>query len=123
MCGCDEFEPIERFDAALRLACFGRLGAEAVNIALQMRDVALLLGVLCLLLEQTLGARAFKLSVVAAIAGQGLLRDLNRVRTQRVEKIAVVRDDELGCGMAFQILLQPQHSVQIQMVGRFIQQQ
>ena len=36
---------------------------------------------------------------------------------------AVVRDDELGCGMAFQILFQPQHGVQVQMVGRFIQQQ
>ena len=123
MRGCDEFESIKGFDAALRLARFGRFGAESVNIALQMRDVALLLRVLRLLLEQALGTRAFKLGVVAFVAGERLLRHFDGVRAQRVEKIAVMRDDELGRGVAFEVLLQPQDGVQIQMVGRFVQQQ
>ena len=123
MRGCDEFESIEGFDAALRLTRFGRFGAESVNIALQMRDVALLLCVLRLLLEQALGTCAFKLGVVAFVAGERLLCNLNRVRTQRIEEISVVRDDELSCRVAFEVLFQPQYGIQVQMVGRFVQQQ
>ena len=92
---CHQFEAIECFDARLRLARFGRLGAKAVNVTLQMGNVALLLCVQGLLLNQAFTTNAFKLGVIAFVTGERLLRHFDDVRAQRVEKIAVVRDDEL----------------------------
>ena len=38
----DARQPLQRLDAALRLFCFGRLGAEAAHEIFQMRDFRLL---------------------------------------------------------------------------------
>jgi hypothetical protein len=50
--GGDFLHPRQRLDAALRLARLGGLGAEAVDVALQVGDLALLLFVHRLLQRQ-----------------------------------------------------------------------
>ena len=66
----DQLHALERLDPALRLARLGRLGAEAVDEALQARDLALLPGVHRLLVRELRGALRLERGVVAAVAPQ-----------------------------------------------------
>ena len=61
MRGSDGFHAGEGLDAALRLPCLGRFGAEAFDVGAQVIDFALLLAPRRLLLGQCLGALAFVL--------------------------------------------------------------
>ena len=63
-----QLHPLQRLDAALRLLRLGRLGAEAVDERLQVRDLPLLLLVRRLLQRELLRALALELRVVAGVA-------------------------------------------------------
>ena len=115
--------PFQRLDAALRLACFGGLGSKTVYVAVQMRNLSLLLFVAGLLVCQVLGANHLKIRVVAGIEPDTLLLDMRNLRDHCIQKIPIMRDQQQRAGVATEPLLQPDHRIQIQMVGRLIQQQ
>ena len=123
MGGSDFFQFGQRFDAALRLRGFGGFGFEAVDKGLQMFDVRLLLHIGSLLVGQPRGALFQVKIVVAAVAVQLAAGEFDGVVGGGVEKIAVVRNDDLGAGQRGQMAFQPQHGFQIQVVGGFVQQQ
>ena len=64
----DPLHPLERLHPALRLLRLRRLGAEAVDERLQMRDLPLLLHVGRLLQRELLRALALELRIVAGVA-------------------------------------------------------
>ena len=107
--GRDFLHFFQGFDAALRLRGFGGFGFEAVDKRLQMLDFCLLFGKRGLLVCQALGA-FFQVEIVAAtVEREFLLRQFQRLRGGGVEKIAVVRNDDLGARQAGEVVFQPQH--------------
>ena len=86
------FHSRQRLDAALRLTCLGRLGAEAFNVAVQMRNFTLLLFIHALLQGQPFGTGAFEGAVVACVELEFLLFQIQHVIDDGVEKIAIMRD-------------------------------
>jgi hypothetical protein len=99
------------------------LGAEAVDIALQVGRLALLLGGQGQVVGQALGARAFAGRVVAGEELQLAAFDGEDVRCHHVEEVAVVRDQDQRAGVALQPGFEPDDGVQIQVVGRLVEQQ
>ncbi|MOA28192.1 hypothetical protein D3C78_1491180 [compost metagenome] len=117
----DALQLLQRLDAALRLACLAGLGLEAGDERFQVRDLALLLLVVALLLGQLFRAHHLELAVVAGVEGELLLRHVDDVRHHAVEEVAVVRDHDQGALVGLQPVFQPQHRFQVQVVGRFVQ--
>ncbi len=111
------------FHPALRLLGFGGLGLEAVDEALQVGDFFLLAAQTCLLQHQLLGAQLFELAVVAAVARQLPLVNVQGDAGGGIQKFAVVADDDQRAGVALEPGFQPDQRVQVQVVGRFVQQQ
>ena len=66
----DQLHALQRLDAALRLLRLGGLGAEAVDVRAQVRDLPLLLDVRRLLQRERLRVLALEGRVVAAVGGQ-----------------------------------------------------
>ena len=99
------------------------LRLEAGNELLQVGDFVLLLAKRGLLLLQLLGAHVFKLAVVAAKTVQLAQLDVHGDAGHRVQKLAVMADDQHRAFVAFQPGFQPDQRVQVQMVGRLVQQQ
>ena len=119
----DRGHPLQRLDPALRLARLGRLRLETIDEALQARSLYLLAFVSDLLLGQAFGTLAL---VGADVAGEKLgvrVRDMQHVRNDVIEEFAIVRDHNQGAGIAPQPFLEPEHRVEIEMVGRFVEQQ
>jgi len=114
---------LQLFEAALGLARLGGLGAEAVNKALDIDNALLLLLVIGLHLHQPFSALALKGRIVAFVAEQLVMLDMENDLTHTVDKIPVVGNQHQGTGIAFQPLFQPQAGVHIQVVGGLIEQQ
>jgi hypothetical protein len=105
--------------AALGLACLG-IGAHPRELVLQP---PLQLGVLLpfdlqatRLGLQVRGVVAFVRVALAAVDLEDPLRDV-------VEEVPVVRDGDHGAGVLLQVLLEPLHTLGIEMVGRLVEQQ
>ena len=107
----------------LRLLGLAGLGLEAVDELLQVRALDLLLLESDLLLAQVLGALALEGGVVARIQLGLAFVQVQRVRGHAVEELAVVRDQQQRAGVLEQPLLQPQHRVQVEVVGGLVEQQ
>ena len=119
----DAFHALQRLHAALRLLGLGRLGLEAVDELLQVGDLLLLLGIGRLLQRELLRAQLLEGAVVAAVARQLLVLDVQGDARHRIQKLAVVADHDQRAGVALQPAFQPHQRVQVQVVGGFIQQQ
>ena len=52
-----------------------------------------------------------------------LVGDAEHVRDHRVEKFAVVRDQQQRAGIALEPVFEPEHGVEIEVVGRLVEQQ
>ena len=84
---CDALHAVECLQAALRLARLRRLGAEALDEALQMGDLALLL-VEHRLLDGELGrAPRLERRIVAGIEREPLRMEVGNVRNARIEEV------------------------------------
>ena len=119
----DLVHALDLLELALGLRGLGVLGAEAVDELHQAGDFALLVfvGGQELLL---VGLALFEVLVVAAaVTDQLALADFDDAADKLVEELAVVRDDENRAGIALQILLEPEQRLQVEMVGRLVQQQ
>ena len=109
--------------AALGLARLAGLGLEAVDELLQVGALGLLLLVRDLLLAQVLGALSLEGGVVADVEPGPAVVQVQGMGAHPVEELAVVRDQQQGAGVLEQPLLQPQHRVQVEVVGGFVEQQ
>ena len=119
----DFFHAVKRFDATLCLLGFAGLGLEAVNKLLQVGNFVLLLGESRLLQSQLLRAKVFKRAVVAAVARQLGVFNVNCDGGHSVQKLTVVANYQHGAGVAFQPSLQPNQCIQVQVVGGLVKQQ
>jgi hypothetical protein len=70
-----------------------------------------------------LGPHVFKLAVVAAVAHQLASVDVQGHVGHRIQKFPVVADDHHGAFVLLEPGFQPDQSVQVQVVGGFVQQQ
>ncbi|VVN49389.1 hypothetical protein PS639_06357 [Pseudomonas fluorescens] len=117
------FHPLQRLDPALGLSGLGGLGLEPGDIAFHVRTLHLLLLVGLLLLGQTLGTGAFECGITAAVQGDLALIDVGHVIDHGIEEVAVVGNQHQGAGIAFKPLFEPDDGVEVQVVGRFVEQQ
>jgi hypothetical protein len=114
---------LQRLDAALRLFRLGGLGAEAVDERLQVLDGALLLLVGRLLQREALGALRLEGAVVARVRGEALVLHVNDLVGYGVQHLAVMRDDHDRARERPQPVLEPEHGIEVQVVGGLVQQQ
>ena len=121
--GGDALHALERLDPALRLARLGGLGAEAADVVFHVRDVALLLVEHRLLLQQALAALALEVGIAAGVEVELLLLDVGDVGDAGVEELAVVRDQEQRAAIVAQPGLEPDHRVEVEVVGGLVEQQ
>ena len=75
------------------------------------------------LLLELVGARGLEGVVVALVPRDRAVVEVEHVRADRVQKGARVRDDHERLAPALQVLLEPQHRVQVEVVGRLVEQQ
>ena len=115
--------PLQHFHAGLRLARLGGLGLEAIDEGLQpLAFVGLALGVLgvqhfaggALFLERGIGALVER--QLAAIEMQDLVDG-------GIEQVAVMADHDDGARVVRQMVFQPQRAFEVEVVGRFVEQQ
>ena len=119
----DRDDLLEQLDAALDLRGLGRLVAEPVDEHLHARDFFVLL---LLRLPQPLEHRVALLDVLAVVAD--VVRQLAQVqvgdaRDDRVEEVAIVRDEDDGVRIRAEILLEPVARFEIEVIGRLVEQQ
>ena len=119
----DDFHARQCLQPALRLARLGGLGAKALDVGVQMRNLALLLLVGRLLLREMHRALRLERRVIPRIQLGPALFYREDVPDGAVEKIPVVRDREQRARIIAQPLLEPDHRIQIEVVGGFIEQQ
>ena len=121
--GSHQRHSFQRLDPALRGAGLGGLRAEAVDEALHMGHGALLLFVGRLLPRQTRRALVLEIAVATPVLMQLPVLDVQHLINHGVEKIAVVRDQQQGAAIGLQPVFQPQHRFEIEVIGRFVEQQ
>ena len=84
---------------------------------------ALLLLVGRLLQRELLRALRSNCGVVARVGLELPLVDVDDLVDDGVEKLAVVRDEEQRAGIAREPVLEPEHGVEVEVVGRLVEQQ
>jgi hypothetical protein len=119
----DLLHPLEGLDPALRLLGLARLGAEAVDERMQVRDLALLRSKRRLLQRELQRPLALELRVVPGVRHELALVDVHDAVDHAVEEIAVVGDEEQRAGVFAEPVLEPQHRVQVEVIGRLVEQQ
>jgi len=110
-------------DPRLRLLGLRRAGAETVDEALQVRAFGLHLLVGDLLQPQLLRALVLERGVVAGVELRLAPMQVQRVGGDVVQELAVVRDQQQRAGIFQQPLLEPQHRVEVEVVGGLVEQQ
>ena len=119
----DRHDLLEQLDAALHLRGLGRLVAEAIDEHLHARDFLVLLS---FGLPQALEHRVALLDVLAVVAdvvGQFPQVDVGDARDDGIEEVAVVRNENHRVGIGAKIFLEPVASLEVEMVGRLVEQQ
>ncbi len=102
---------LQCLDAALGLLGLACLGLEAGDEALQMSDMLLLLVEGRLLQGEPLGTQALEGGVVAAVAGELAVLDMQDGRADRIQEFAVVRNGQQGARVARQPVFQPDDGI------------
>ena len=119
----DLLHPVDLLELALRLRSLAGLGAEAVGEFLERGDFLLLVFVRGELLFLAGGAFEDVFVPVATVAIEPLVGDLDDGADERVEEFAVMRDHQNRAGIIAQIFLKPDERFEVEVVGRFVQQQ
>ena len=119
----DSLQLLKFFDARLGLGRLGRLSLEAVDEFLKVGAFDFLLGLVRGHQAQLFSAGLFERIVVARIQIQLAVRQVQDVRADRVQQVAVVRNQQGGMRVTLQALFQPDHAFEVEIVGRFVQQQ
>ena len=111
------------FAAALREGERARTVAREPDDEPLMRDLALLLRVGGLLQRELLRALALELRVVAGVGDELARVDVDDAVDHAVEEIAIVGDEEQRARVPAEPVLEPQHGVEVEVVGGLVQQQ
>ncbi len=119
---CQPLHAFQCLEPALRLLRLGGLGTEALDETGEVGNVLLLLCVGMLLLLQRQRPALLEFGIAARVAGEPALVDMHRDARNGIEKFAVVRNDQQGPGVTRQPVLQPHQRIEIEVVGRFVQQ-
>ena len=88
-----------------------------------MLALRLLLGALLRQQHELLAPHPLEGVVAAGVAREPALVEVDDLLGHPVEKVAVVADQEQGAGVAAQIVLEPEAGLEIEMVGRLVEQQ
>ena len=115
-------QPLDFLAARLHLART-RAGREALDEVLQLRNLLGTLRVLGLDARPDLCLGHHHLVVAAGVGDDGLVVDVGGVRADGVQEMPVVRDDDEGAVVAVEELDEPVNRVEVEVVGRFVEQQ
>ena len=119
----DALDLLEHLDAALHLRGLGRLVAKAIDEFLDARDLFILP---LLRLAQAFEPRVALdqvVRIIAVIVGERAQREIRDARDDRVEEVAVVRDEDDRVRIGGEIGLEPVARIEIEMVGRLVEEQ
>jgi len=119
----DGLQSLEHLHAALRLACLGGLGTETIDELLQVRRGARITARSCILLALLFDQREFECTVVAGVAAHRSIRYMPGRFGGAVEKFTIVRDQDHSRRLALEPRLEPDHRVEVEMVGGLVEQQ
>jgi len=119
----DGLHPRQHLQPRLRLPRLGRLVAEAIDEAHDMGALGLLLLLLPGEQGHALGAGFLEKVVVALVGRQRLRLEVQDIGNHRVEQGTVVADDQDRAAVGLEIGLQPQRGLEIEVVGRLVEQQ
>ena len=119
----DALDLFQFLDARLHLLGLRGLVAEAVDERFKVLDLLALVAIRGHQLLAPLVLLRKVLGVIALIDRQPLVPDLDGAVDRHVEKIAVVRDEDVAEGIVLQIVLEPVARFEIEVVGRLVEQQ
>ena len=114
---------LQHLKTALCLPCFRRLVAKPIDIALDMFDLGLLARIHGLLLRELFRPLGLELTVIASEKMDPLVFDMGNARTDLIQKIAIMGDKHEDARVTLQPAFQPQYGRQVEVIGRFIEQQ
>ncbi len=100
-----------------------RAGGKTRDEILELLDLLLALRVLAFDPRPDLRLREHHVVVAAGVGDDRLVVDVSGVRAHRVDEMPIVRDDDECAFVAHQELAQPMDRVEVEVVGRFVQQQ
>ena len=119
----DTLQTVELLDARLHLVRFGRLVAEFLDELLGLFDHPLLVFVSGHLLRPPFGTQHDVSGVGDFVVVGFAQRDLHRTGGHVIQKGAVVRDEQHRAVVVFQVILEPLDRLDVQVVGRLVQQE
>ncbi len=119
----NQLHALERLQPALGLAGFARLVAESLDEPPHVGDLALLLAAIRLALGELGGALRLEGRVVAAVDAYPGALHVGDVTDQRIDELAIVGNQQQRALIAAEPALEPDDRVQIQMIGRLVEQQ
>ena len=119
----DRLQLGQPFDARLRLRRLARFRPEAIDEALQMRALGVLLGPGRGLQPRLLRATGFEIVVAAGVELELAVAQMQDGVDRIVEKLAVVADDQAVCGYFCKPRFQPKRAFKVEIVGRLVEQQ
>ena len=64
-----------------------------------------------------------EVGVIAGVSDQLLVRDLVNLLHHFIHELAIMRNQQQRAGVVLQIILQPKKRQQVEMIGRFVEQQ
>ena len=121
--GLDFLHPLDLLQLALRLRGLAGLGAKAIRELLKRGDFLLLIliGGKLLLFARNLFHEIF--IVVSAVAVQAGVRDFHDGIHELIQELPIMGDHEDRAGIVAEIFLKPDERFEIEMIGRFVEQQ
>ncbi len=119
----DRAKLLDHLDPRLCLARLARLGLEAIDEGLHVLALGGDLGLLRGIVLEPLGARALEAVVVAVVGDELLLIDVDDVIAHVVQQVAIVAHHQERVAEAPQMLGEPQHRLEIEMVRRLVEDQ
>ena len=119
----DALDFVEFLNAGLDLLGLGGLRAEAIDKGFEVLDLIALIFVGSQQLRAALVFLREVFGVVALEDGEALVPDFDGAVDGDVEKIAVVRDEDVAEGIGLQIVLKPVAGFEVEMVGGLVEQQ
>ena len=116
-------DAVDLLQARRGLARLGLVGGEAAHEVLQLGDAFLGLGVVGHQALASLGRGQHVVVVVAGVDADLAIVHVGHVRAHLVQEVTIVADDDHRALVAVEHVLQPADRVDVQVVGRLVQQQ
>ena len=117
------FDFVRLFQTAGCLTGFGFVGREAGDELLQLLQFLFGFGVVFQGALTRLGGSEHIVVVVARIDGDGVVVQIRHMGADFVQKVTVVRNNNHGGIVLVQHAFQPADGINVQVIGRFVQEQ